>query len=65
MYFFFFFYISKICIEKIIFENLVQTPNKSRRFRKNWLIKDKKLISINDEIVLKNIEKEKLININV
>ena len=43
----------EICIEKIIFENPVQTPNKSRRFRKNWLIKDKKLISINEEIVLK------------
>ena len=43
----------EICIEKIVFDNLVQTPNKTRRFRKNWLIKDKKLISINDEIVLK------------
>ena len=44
----------EICIEKIIFDNPVQTPNKSRRFRKNWLIKDKKLISINNEVVLKN-----------
>lgn len=43
----------EICIEKIVFENPVQTPNKTRRFRKNWLIKDKKLISINEEIVLK------------
>ena len=44
----------EICIEKIIFDNPVQTPNKSRRFRKNWLTKDKKLISINNEVVLKN-----------
>ena len=43
----------EICIEKIIFENPVQTPNKSRRFRKNWLIKDKKLISINEKVILK------------
>ena len=43
----------EICIEKIIFDNPVQTPNKSRRFRKNWLIKDKKLISINNEVILK------------
>lgn len=43
----------EICIEKIVFENPVQTPNKSRRFRKNWLIKDKKLISINEKVILK------------
>ena len=43
----------EICIEKIVFENPVQTPNKTRRFRKNWLTKDKKLISIKEEIVLK------------
>ena len=44
---------TEICIEKIILENPVQTPNKSRRFKKNWLTKDKKLISINNEVVLK------------
>ncbi len=43
----------EICIEKTVFENLVQSKNKNRRFRKNYLITDKKLISINNEIILK------------
>ncbi len=39
------------CIIKTVFPEPVQTPNKKRRFKKDWLITDKILLDYKDEII--------------
>ena len=39
-------------VTKTVFTEPVQTINKSRRYKKNWLITDKELLKYDDEIIL-------------
>ncbi len=39
------------CVIKIVYKEPVQSPNKKRRFKKDWLIKDKILLGYKEEII--------------